>query len=198
MTRASAMRWTVMLFLAVAAGCSMFEKAPPPGAPLAALAPGQFAWNPELAPEGPVEIVVSLASQRAFVFRSGTLIGDSTISSGRAGHRSPVGRFAILQKRKTHRSNRYSDAPMPWMQRLNWYGVALHGGSVPGYPASHGCIRLPMRFAEALYGATELGGFVFVAEGQVTSPAAGLKLARAHAAAPMGPERRPSGASAAK
>ncbi len=157
------------------------------------LRPGQYIWKSESAPAGPVEIVVSLGSQRAYIFRSGTLIGISTISSGRRGHETPVGRFEILQKRRIHRSNRYESAPMPWMQRLNWYGVALHGGKVPGYPASHGCIRLPMKLAEALYGATELGGFVFITEGAIGSPQAALKLARANAATPMSPDRRRRG-----
>src|SRR3546814_5930351 len=105
---------------------------------------------------------------------------DLTVSSGRRGYESPVGRFEILQKRKVHRSNRYENAPMPYMQRLNWYGVAFHGGRVPGYPASHGCIRLPMQFAEKLYGVTELGSFVFVADQALHSPKEALNLARAN------------------
>src|SRR3546814_1869559 len=94
---------------------------------------------------------------------------DLTVSSGRRGYESPVGRFEILQKRKVHRSNRYENALMPYMPRLNWYGVAFHGGRVPGYPASHGCIRLPMQFAEKLYGVTDLGSFVFVRSDEHTS-----------------------------
>lgn len=157
------------------------------------LKPGEFVWQPERASTGPVEIVVSLGNQSAFVYRGGTLIGVSTISSGKTGRESPVGRFQILQKRKMHRSNRYDDAPMPFMQRLNWYGVALHGGAIPGYPASHGCIRLPMKFAEKLFEATELGAFVFVAGGAVATADAALALARANASAPMSPDRTPAG-----
>ena len=153
------------------------------------LSAGHYIWRPELAPEGPVEIVISLAQQRAYVFRDGTLIGYSTISSGAEGYDSPVGRFKILQKARTHRSNRYSNAPMPYMQRLNWNGVALHGGVVPDYPASHGCIRLPIGFAKVLYEATSLGGFVFVTHADFASPDEALDLARTHADDPLAPSR---------
>ena len=159
------------------------------------LRPGGFVWEPADATQGPVEIVISLGSQRAFVYRGGTLIGVSTISSGKTGHESPTGRFQILQKRQLHRSNRYNDAPMPFMQRLNWYGVALHAGPIPGYPASHGCIRLPTKFAQKLYEATEVGSFVFVAGGEIGTAEAALKLARANASAPMSADRTPAGAS---
>jgi hypothetical protein len=178
------------LMVILVPACTTAEMSAGRTAHLDDLRPGQYSWQPERAPAGPVEIVVSLGSQRAYIFRSGTLIGTSTISSGRRGHESPVGRFEILQKSRVHRSNRYENAPMPWMQRLNWFGVALHGGKVPGYPASHGCIRLPMKLAEALYGATELGGFVFITEGALGSPQAALKLARANASAPMSADRR--------
>src|SRR5262249_8897499 len=110
------------------------------------LSPGQFVWQPDASPQGEVEIVVSLPLQRLYVYRAGALIGISTISSGREGYDTPVGSFNILQKDRDHRSNRYSDAPMPFMQRLTWDGVAIHGGALPGYPASHGCIRVPMAF----------------------------------------------------
>ncbi|HWH23021.1 MAG TPA: L,D-transpeptidase family protein [Allosphingosinicella sp.] len=142
------------------------------------LKPGQFVWQPERAKEGPVEIMISLGQQRAYVFRSGTLIGVSTISSGKPGHDSPVGLFPILQKKKDHRSNKYNNAPMPYMQRLNWYGVALHGGAIPGYPASHGCIRLPMKFAQHLFQATQIGSRVFIADEVPSSPKAALAMVR--------------------
>ena len=150
---------------------------------------GHYIWRPELAPDGPVEIVISLAQQRAYVFRDDMLIGYSAISSGAQGYASPVGRFKILQKARTHRSNRYSNAPMPFMQRLNWNGVALHGGVVPDYPASHGCIRLPMGFARAVYEVTSLGGFVYVTHADFASPGEGLDLARSHADDPLTPSR---------
>ena len=156
---------------------------------LAALEAGEFVWQPELAGEGDVEIVISLADQRALVFRGGTLIGASSISSGREGYESPIGRFHILQKNRHHRSNRYNSAPMPFMQRLNWDGVALHGGEVPDRPASHGCIRLPMGFARHLFGATELGGYVFVTQEPFDTPDAALELARAHVDQPIPADR---------
>jgi hypothetical protein len=157
----------------------------------ARLAPGQFHWQPSLSPDGPLEIVVGLNEQIAYVFRSGVLIGSSTISSGRPGHESPIGRFQVLEKKRVHRSNRYDDAPMPFMQRLNWHGVALHAGEVSGSPASHGCIRLPSKFAKVLFDATEVGSSVFVTEDALDSPEAALQLARANAAMPMADSRLP-------
>lgn len=180
----------MIMALFLVSACSLLDKSARVETPVYDLGPGQFVWLPERAQNGPVEIVVSLASQRAWVFRSGTLIGTSSVSSGRRGYESPIGRFEILQKRKVHSSNRYENAPMPYMQRLNWYGVAFHGGKVPGYPASHGCIRLPMQFAEKLYDVTRLGSFVFVADRALRSPDEALRLARANINAPMGPERR--------
>lgn len=118
---------------------------------------GQFLWSPEIAPEGPVTIIVSLEAQRAYVYRNGVPIGVTTVSTGTKGHRTPTGVFTILQKDIDHRSNIYSNAPMPFMQRLTWGGIALHGGNLPGYPASHGCIRMPAAFAKLLYGVTRLG-----------------------------------------
>lgn len=106
---------------------------------------------------GPLAIIVSLARQQLFVYRDGRLIAQSTISSGDAGHETPLGSFNILQKSKWHRSNLYSDAPMPFMQRLTWDGIALHAGELPGHPASHGCIRLPRAFAERLFALTRPG-----------------------------------------
>ena len=130
----------------------------------AVLKPGEFVWQPERAPVGEVEIVVSIPLQRAFVYRGGELIGVSTVSTGREGHETPVGTFNILQKRQEHYSNLYDNAPMPFMQRLTWDGVALHGGQVLDGPASHGCIRLPPSFARQLFAATEIGGSVHVVD----------------------------------
>ena len=140
--------------------------APTPGA----LKPGQFLWHPEIAPSGPMVLVVSLDEQRAYVYRNGLAIGVSTISSGKPGNETPTGVFTILQKNKDHRSNLYNDAPMPYMQRLTWDGIALHGGHLPGYPASHGCVRLPQAFAEKLFGITRFGDSVVVANAKA-SPA---------------------------
>lgn len=126
--------------------------------------PGSFVWQPERASDGAMLIVVSLPEQRAHVYRDGVRIGAATISSGSKGRETPTGNFEILQKKRMHHSNLYDDAPMPFMQRLTWDGVALHAGRVPGYPASHGCIRLPETFAQTLYQATSLGTLVVVAD----------------------------------
>ncbi|QAY80040.1 hypothetical protein ETR14_21725 [Sphingosinicella sp. BN140058] len=148
--------------------------APDPFEEEASLRPGKFLWAPERASAGPVEIVVSIPLQRAFVYRGGSLIGVSTVSTGKPGHRTPVGTFDILEKRREHYSNKYNNAPMPFMQRLTWDGVALHAGQIPGHPASHGCIRLPKEFARLLFGVTKVGASVHVIE---LSPAAGEALA---------------------
>ena len=134
-----------------------------------ALAPGQFLWHPEIAPQGPIVLVVSLDEQRAYVYRNGMAIGVSTISSGKAGKETPTGVFTILQKNKDHRSNLYNNAPMPYMQRLTWDGIALHGGALPGYPASHGCVRLPLEFARRLFAETRNGDTVVVANAKASA-----------------------------
>lgn len=126
-----------------------------------------YFWHPELAPAGPLVLVVSLDEQRAYVYRNGIAIGESRISSGRPGYETPAGVYTILQKAREHRSNLYDDAPMPFMQRLTWDGLALHAGTLPGHPASHGCIRLPAGFAERLFAATARGTVVVVTNGHV-------------------------------
>src|SRR5262245_22687165 len=103
---------------------------------------------------GPILAVVSLAKQRIWIHGSGGLMAQSAVSTGMAGHRTPTGMFTVVQKSRFHKSNIYSNAPMPYMQRITWSGVALHAGVVPGYPASHGCIRLPHQFAVELWGMT--------------------------------------------
>lgn len=128
------------------------------------LKPGEFLWHPEIAPSGPVVLVVSLDEQRAYVYRNGIAIGVSTISSGKPGKDTPTGVFTILQKNKDHKSNLYNNAPMPYMQRLTWDGIALHGGALPGYPASHGCVRLPHPFAQKLFAITRNGDTVVVSD----------------------------------
>jgi hypothetical protein len=124
--------------------------------------PGKFEWQPELSTEGPVSIMVNLSMQKLEVFRGGTLIARSSVSSGRPGHSTPVGTFTILEKQVMHHSNLYHNAPMPFMQRLTWHGVAMHAGVLPGSPASHGCIRLPSEFARKLYEITSRGDEVTV------------------------------------
>ncbi len=130
-----------------------------------------FFWHPEIAPVGPMVMVVSLDEQYLYVYRNGVAIGASPISSGRPGFETPTGVYTILQKEREHRSNLYADAPMPFMQRLTWDGIAMHAGTLPGRPASHGCIRLPQAFAEKLFQVSQRGAVVVIANAQVT-PAA--------------------------
>ena len=141
------------------------------------LKPGEWVFKPEIAPDGPVLVYVDLGRQRATVYRNGVRIGVSTISSGKDGYETPTGVFTILEKDKDHRSRTYDDAPMPYQQRLTWKGVAMHAGNLPGFPASHGCVRLPMEFAKKLFEITPMGGTVVIAGGHedpVKRPAAGV------------------------
>ena len=123
---------------------------------------GEYAMLPAKAQpkSGPVTILVSLRHQRTYVFKAGTLVAVSTSSHGTDDHPTDPGQWKILQKKPFHRSNKYSNAPMPFMQRLDKWGRAFHAGVVPGHPASHGCIRLPAPMAKALYGMTKLGDVV--------------------------------------
>jgi L,D-transpeptidase catalytic domain len=106
---------------------------------------GHYEWHPERAPNGPLAIV-SLTKQR-YVYRNGIQIGVATCSTRKEGPETPTGVFTILEKEEEHYSKTYDDAPMPHMERLTWDGIALHAASLPGYPASHGCVRLPKAFA---------------------------------------------------
>ncbi len=121
-------------------------------------------------------IVVSIPSQKLFAFKDGKLWDSSDVSTGKPGNDTPTGVFPILQKKVQHRSTLYDDAPMPFMQRLTWDGIALHAGRVPGYPASHGCIRLPKAFAEELYGITSHSSTIVIVSDE---PLASSKEARA-------------------
>jgi len=132
---------------------------------------GEYVWAPQLAPDGPMLVVVNLATQRLIAFRNGVPIGASTVSSGKDGYETPTGVFTILQKAKEHYSKTYNNAPMPNMQRLTWKGIALHAGKLPGYPASHGCVRLPTQFSALLFGATSLGMTVVITSLDVTPEA---------------------------
>ncbi|MEZ0471104.1 L,D-transpeptidase [Luteimonas salinilitoris] len=138
------------------------ESSPADAAP-ESLKPGEFVWDAAAAPQGPMVMVVSLDEQRAYVYRNGVLIGLSTVSTGRRGHETPTGVFTILQKDKDHRSTIYNSAPMPYMERLTWGGIALHAGGLPGYPESHGCVHLPSEFARELFDVTPMGMTVVIA-----------------------------------
>ncbi len=132
--------------------------------PPSQLKPGEFLWFPEIAPKGPIVMIVSLPEQLAYVYRNGVLIGASTVSTGKKGHETPTGVFTILQKHADHYSSIYDSAPMPYMQRLTWSGVALHAGRLPGYPASHGCVRMPYEFSRLLYAESATGVTVVVSD----------------------------------
>jgi hypothetical protein len=126
------------------------------------LKPGEFTWHPDRQPDGPLAIVVSIPEQLVHVYRNGVRIAVSTCSTGKPGHDTPTGVFVVLQKDKNHHSSTYNDAPMPNMNRLTWSGVALHAGKLPGYPASHGCVRLPLAFSADLFGVTHIGTPVII------------------------------------
>lgn len=133
-------------------------------APPTELKPGEYFWYPEASPEGPLVLVVSLPDQRAHVYRNGVIIGVTTVSTGKKGHETPTGIFTILEKDVDHHSSIYNSAPMPYMERLTWSGVALHAGKLPGYPASHGCVRMPYEFAKLLFAETKKGMTVVVSD----------------------------------
>lgn len=130
----------------------------------ATLPPNRFVWTPAADEPGRVSVLISIPDQRAYVFRGERLVAASSVSTGTDDRPTPTGTFTILQKKAQHRSNLYDDAPMPYMQRLTWDGVALHAGRNPGFPASHGCVRLPTGFAKKLFEATQLGATVEVTD----------------------------------
>lgn len=117
-----------------------------------------------LAADGPLQIYVSKADQTLTVYDGDVVVATSKVSTGKPGHTTPSGIFSILEKRKYHESNLYSNAPMPFMQRLTWSGIALHEGKVPNHPASHGCVRLPNGFAKTLFQMTERGAHVIITD----------------------------------
>lgn len=130
----------------------------------ATLPPNRFLWSDDPSHGGAVSVLISIPDQRAYVFRGEKLIAASSVSTGSDEKPTPLGSFTILQKKALHKSNLYDDAPMPFMQRLTWDGVALHAGRNPGFPASHGCVRLPAAFAKKLFAATEVGATVEVTD----------------------------------
>ncbi|MGI9244257.1 MAG: L,D-transpeptidase [Verrucomicrobiales bacterium] len=147
----------------------------------AKLAPGQYEWHPDRSPGGPVLVVVSIDDQVAYVYRNGIEIARSTVSTGREGKETPTGVFTILQRNVEHESSIYEGAQMPYMQRLTWGGIAMHAGDLPGYPASAGCVRLPLEFSEKIYGVMGMGGTVVITKRGATpsrsSRPAGVLLA---------------------
>ena len=123
--------------------------------------------QPQETPKGPLQIIISIADQRVSLYDNGTLVARSSVSTGVRRHPTPLGVFSVLEKERWHRSNIYSGAPMPYMQRITWSGIALHAGELPGYPASHGCIRLTNDFAIRLWHLTKRGARVIIARQDV-------------------------------
>lgn len=128
----------------------------------ARLKPGQYLWRDVPDSAGPERVVVSLSDQLAFLYRGNTLVAVSTISSGTDKTPTPTGIFNVLEKKTMHRSRKYDNAPMPFMQRIDRFGIALHAGHLPGRPASHGCVRLPAKFAAKLFSSTPVGTPVLI------------------------------------
>jgi lipoprotein-anchoring transpeptidase ErfK/SrfK len=126
------------------------------------LTPGQYLWATTVPTQGETRIVIDRLTQMAYVYRADKLVGAATVSTATVGRITPLGFWSVLEKRPFYRSKKYDNAPMPFMQRIDTYGIALHGGKNPGFPASHGCIRLPMKFAEKLYGLTKVGSKVVI------------------------------------
>jgi len=157
-----------LLVLAAFFSAPPVVRAMPIPADQVALGPGEYRWLSEGPWAGPLYMIISIEKQMVHVYDGDRLIGAASVSTGMKGHRTPTGEFPILQKRQWHRSNIYSNAPMPFMQRLTWDGIALHAGHNPGYPASHGCIRLPYGFASKLFGLTRIGTPVSVTTDQLS------------------------------
>src|ERR1700730_16854928 len=163
------------LFIAPELRAQSHTKGRPVAPSAATLKAGDYVWHPEVSPAGPVVVLVSLPDQILYVYRNGIRIGRSTVSSGKPGKQTPTGVFTVLQKKVRHESSIYKGAQMPHMQRLTWTGIAMHAGNLPGYPASAGCVRLPVDFAEKLYSVTALGTTVIItddkfAPGETTEP----------------------------
>jgi hypothetical protein len=123
--------------------------------------------QPQETAKGPLQIIISIADQRVSLYDNGTLVARSSVSTGVRRHPTPLGVFSVVEKQRWHRSNLYSAAPMPYMQRITWSGIALHEGVLPGYPASHGCIRLTKDFAVRLWHLTKRGARVIIARQDV-------------------------------
>ena len=128
----------------------------------AGLKSGEYLWAADAPAQGEPRVVVDLLTQMTYAYRGDRLVGASSMSSAKRGMVTPLGFWTVLEKKRFHRSRKYDNAPMPFMQRIDKYGIAFHGGNNPGYPASHGCMRLPMKFAEKLYGLTTIGAKVVI------------------------------------
>lgn len=126
------------------------------------LRPGESHWLATMPTEGEAKVVIDILTQRFYVYKGDRLVGVSTISSGKKGKETPLGFWAVKVKKKKGFSRKYDNAPMPYMQMYDEKGIAFHAGAIPGYPASHGCVRLPLKFAERLFAMTEIGTKVVI------------------------------------
>jgi hypothetical protein len=124
--------------------------------------PGEFRWVAQVPEEGEAKVVIDILTQRFYVYRGDKLVGVSTISSGKKGKETQLGFWSVMLKRKLGYSRKYDNAPMPYMQMYDEKGIAFHAGPNPGYPASHGCVRLPLKFAERLFALTKIGTEVII------------------------------------
>lgn len=136
----------------------------------------------------PLTIVVSIAKQRVTLFSDGKQVAEAPVSTGTVGHETPMGIFAVIAKSRFHESNIYSGAPMPYMERITWSGIALHEGPLPGHAASHGCIRLPGSFASSLFKVTRLGARVVITR----DPVAPVAFSSPRLFVPKKPEEKPA------
>jgi lipoprotein-anchoring transpeptidase ErfK/SrfK len=126
------------------------------------LAPGKYLWRDVPVDAGEERVVISLGDQMAYLYRGRELMAVTTISSGTDRNPTPTGIFRVHTKKPMHRSQKYENAPMPFAQFIDQYGIALHAGHLPGRPASHGCVRLPSQFAKKLYSVTDVGTPVLI------------------------------------
>jgi len=157
----------VVTALVCVSNAAQAREAEPTSESVAMMNPGDFLWNDDPASQqtaSGVRIVVSITDQKMYVYRGAKLMAVSAVSTGKPGHDTPTGDFKILQKQVKHRSSLYDDAPMPYMQRITWDGVAIHAGRDPGYAASHGCVRVPIAFAKRLYAITRVGARVTITD----------------------------------
>jgi len=127
-----------------------------------AMTPGEYKWAANIPETGDTKVVIDLLTQLFYVYRGDQLVGVATISSGKKGRETPLGFWNVMLKQKLGHSRKYENAPMPFMQMYDPKGIAFHAGKNPGYPASHGCVRLPLKFAEKLYGMTKVGTKVVI------------------------------------
>ncbi|QNM82501.1 L,D-transpeptidase family protein [Sphingomonas sabuli] len=126
------------------------------------LKPGEYRWAADAPKTGEAKVVVDLLQQRFYVYRADRLVGVSTISSGKKGKETPLGLWKVFRKQVKGFSRKYDNAPMPYMQMYDEKGIAFHAGKIPGYPASHGCVRLPLEFAKNVFGVTKVGTEVII------------------------------------